>query len=212
MSARTSSVARANGRAPARIRLRSRRSSKHLPQHDRNQARKRERYQIGGHRLPSQKANARQIARRRAIVSGANPISEIPETAAARATGSAPRAGTFARARPAMVRTAARRSALHERVSTRRGRNARPPSDSRMDMKKPAAAAARAGVTNFSMMPLCQCFARRVNLCFDFFELSPAPRSTKGPSPASRPATAERMIETKKPAANSSARAERTLR
>jgi hypothetical protein len=54
-----------------------------------------------------------------------------------------------------------------------------------MDMKKPAADATRAGVTNFSMMPLCQCFARRVNLYFDFFELNAAPRSTKAPSPAS---------------------------
>jgi len=37
-------------------------------------------------------------------------------------------------------------------------------------MKKPAAAASRAGVTNFSMMPLCQCFARRVNFYFDLYE------------------------------------------
>jgi len=43
-----------------------------------------------------------------------------------------------------------------------------------MDMKTPAAAASRAGVTNFSMMPLCQCFARRVNFYFDFYEFPDA--------------------------------------
>ncbi len=57
-----------------------------------------------------------------AIVSGANPISVSLETAAAGATSPAPRASTFARARPAMVRTAARRSAPLNVVWRVRGR------------------------------------------------------------------------------------------
>ena len=61
-----------------------------------------------------------------------------PETAAARANSARRRkAGTFARARPAMVRTAARRSALPQRVSAKcvaamRG----PPSDSGIGYEK----------------------------------------------------------------------------
>jgi len=49
--------------------------------------------------------------------------------------GPAPRAGTFARARPALVRTAARRSALQ--VRRVRGRNAPPPSDLKSRRKNP---------------------------------------------------------------------------
>lgn len=146
----TSSVAPAGGSARSRARLLSPRSRKRLPQHDCNQAGERERYQIGGHRLSTKKKMRGRSRDEAAIVSGANPISVSPETAAARATGPAPRAGTFARARPEMVRTAARRSAPLERGLASAWPDARPPSDLEVETKKPAADASGAGEPNSS--------------------------------------------------------------
>jgi hypothetical protein len=48
--------------------------------------------------------------------------------------------------------------------------------------KNPRRILSRAGVANFSMMPLCQCFARRVNPNFSFYEhgyVQSSARSTK---------------------------------
>ena len=70
----TSSVVQARGPARSRAQFPCPRSRQRLPQHDCNQARECERYQIGCHDF-STKRNARQIARRSAVVSGANPIS-----------------------------------------------------------------------------------------------------------------------------------------
>jgi hypothetical protein len=90
----------------------------------------------------------------------------VPETAAARATGPAPRAGTFARARPAMVRTTARRSALQ--VCRVRGRNALPPSDSEIENEKTRGGCSpRGSIKLVSMMSFCRCFARRVKSCVE---------------------------------------------
>jgi len=107
--------------------------------------------------------NARQIARRGAIVSGANPISVFPETAAARATSPAPQ-GRHVRACTASNGSdggrADRRSLT--RIKQVRGRNAPPPSDLDIETKKPAADIPRGRTKLVSMMSVCRCFARRV--------------------------------------------------
>ena len=86
------------------------------------------------------KASVRQTARRGAIVSGANPIPVPGDRGGAGSEGLAPRAGTFARARPINWfgrRRAIRRSmkSICECVAIMRGRRPIP----KIETKKPAA-------------------------------------------------------------------------
>ena len=176
--------------------IRVRRSSKHLPHDNCDQARNRERYQVNRHRFSrtdTSQTTVRQIATRRAIVS-ARTLSPSREGRGSASQTLAP-LGRHVRACTAnnkMVRTAARRSALHEGLSTR---------------ARPQCAGRRPISTNRNEKARSGCFRAGPTYSFDD-AIMPVFCPTCQSSIAMRSRSSQQRGDTKKPAADHSAGAE----